>query len=129
MHQGNPRHIVVHFCTLRQCSPDLLHKPKEFWLYVVENARNLDVQLVSALPNPFAKVDEYWFDHEWRDACEERATAQDINVRVGANVWHGLWQTGTIIEVVGHGIGRSVKVDFGYEGIKLIPLSKVRLVD
>ena len=48
--------------------------PDQYWIYVVENARNLDRQRVSAIANPFSKVQEYWFDENWRQVAEEKAT-------------------------------------------------------
>lgn len=104
--------------------------PDEFWIYVVENARNLEQQRVSAIGNPFMKVEEYWFDHNWRDLSEEMAGARELNVRVGATVRHKLWGVGTITEVVPKGLLLSVKIDFGFEGMKFVPYnSSLQIID
>jgi hypothetical protein len=97
--------------------------PEEYWIYVVERARDLGHQRVNAIGNPFQKVDEYWFDNAWRALADEGAGAQALNVRVGAKVRHQLWGTGTIIEVKKGTIGVKVKIDFGYEGVKFVPFN------
>jgi len=87
--------------------------PEEFWIYVVENARDLQRQCVNAIANPFSKVEEYWFDNRWRQLSSEYASAEDINIIVGARVRHDLWGTGTIVDVKHHGRVPFVTVDFG----------------
>lgn len=104
--------------------------PDEYWVYVVENARDLDRQRVSALANPFLKVEEYWFDHNWRDIIEETASSREFNLSVGASVYHDVWRTGMIVNVEQRGIAIMVKIDFGINGVKYVPLnSSLRLVD
>lgn len=97
--------------------------PTEYWIYVVENARDLKSQHVNAISNPFEKVEEYWFDDAWRAQAEEMASAFKLNLQVGAYVRHTLWGKGQIIEVDRSGFAIRVKVDFGYEGIKFIPFN------
>lgn len=77
--------------------------PGEFWIYVVEHARDLERQRVTAIGNPFSKVDEYWFDQNWREMSEERASAREIHLRVGLKVEHQLWKKGTIVEIRSRG--------------------------
>lgn len=104
--------------------------PNEYWIYVVESARDLDRQRVSAISNPFEKVEEYWFDHHWRSASEETANSHELNVREGAHVHHAIWGEGIILEVVRRGIALSVTVDFGFQGKKYIPFnSSLRIVE
>jgi hypothetical protein len=105
--------------------------PDEFWIYVVENARDRDRQRVNAVANPFSKVEEYWFDHGWKDLSEESATAQDINIRIGARVSHSLWKTGTIVAAERRGIAWMLTIDFGpIEGRRYIPYaSSLKFVD
>jgi hypothetical protein len=96
--------------------------PTEFWLYVVENAPDMQPQVVSAIPDPFNLVREYWFDHNWRDAREEFADARQLNVRPGAFVKHTVWGRGEILEVSKRGHATQVKVRFS-EGLRLIPFN------
>lgn len=104
--------------------------PEDYWIYIVENARDLDRQKVSAIANPFQKVEEYWFDHNWRGVSEELADSRQINVRSGARVSHVIWKTGKILEVEQRGLATYVKVDFGLEGKKYLPFnSSLRILD
>ncbi len=88
-------------------------RPEEYWIYVVEHARDKQLQRVIAIANPFAKVEEYWFDHNWRSQSEENATAQQINIRVGATVRHDVWGKGKIVAVQQRGIAPFLTIDFG----------------
>jgi len=97
--------------------------PAEYWLYVVEHARDLKNQRVSAIANPFSKVVEYWFDHGWKGAIEEVVAATELNLDVGVKLRHAIWGTGTIEKVNRHGIAISLLIDFGDEGRKLIPFN------
>jgi hypothetical protein len=105
--------------------------PEEFWIYVVEHARDLERQRVTAIANPFSKVEEYWFDDRWRRASEENASARDLNLMVGARVKHDTWGVGTIVDVKYHGIAPFLTVDFGQiEGRRGIPYSShLKFVD
>ena len=103
---------------------------EDFWIYIVERARELGHQRVNAICNPFQKVDEYWFDDAWRALADEGASARDLNVKVGAKVRHHLWGTGPIIAVQKAGISIQVRVDFGFQGVKSIPFnSSLELVE
>ena len=106
----------VQFATAQQ-------HPGEYWIYVVEHARDLRSQRVSAIANPFSKVVEYWFDHGWRDATEEVATATDMNLEVGARVKHFAWGEGTIEKISRMGIATSLVINFDHEGRKMIPFN------
>lgn len=97
--------------------------PGEYWLYVVEFARDLRNQRVSAIANPFSKVIEYWFDHGWKGVVEEAVAAADLNLAPGVRVRHAVWGVGTIEQVNRRGIAISLLVDFGFEGRKLIPFN------
>lgn len=105
--------------------------PGEFWIYVVEHARDLERQWVTAISNPFSKVDEYWFDHNWREMSEERASVREIHLRVGLKVEHQLWKKGTIVEVKSRGAIPFVVVDFGnIEGRRGIPFNaQLKIID
>lgn len=104
--------------------------PEEYWIYVVERARELGHLRVNAIGNPFQKVDEYWFDDAWRALADEGASAHKLNVTAGAKVRHQLWGKGRIIDVQSAGIMTKVKVDFGFEGVKFIPFnSSLELVE
>ena len=98
--------------------------PEEFWIYVVEHARDLNRQKVSAIANPFGKVEEYWFDNNWQQLSEENASAKDLNIWIGGQVKHEVWGRGTIIAVSHHGLLPSLTIDFGpVEGKRAIPYS------
>lgn len=95
--------------------------PDEYWLYVVERARDLKNQRVNAIVNPFSKVVEYWFDHGWKGVIEEGLGAADLNLQPGTKLKHSLWGIGTIEKVERRGILISLLMDFGYQGRKMIP--------
>lgn len=98
--------------------------PDEFWLYVVERARDVSEQKLSAISNPFQQVKEYWFDYSWRDCSEETANLRDSSVIEGGKVNHELWGVGTIKRVDKKGLQISVLVDFGESnGSKYIPFN------
>jgi hypothetical protein len=98
--------------------------PAEFWIYIVEHARDLERQRVTAISNPFGKVEEYWFDSNWRELSEEKASSRDIHLKVGLKVEHHLWQKGTIVEIKSRGLIPFVVVDFGpIEGRRGIPFN------
>jgi hypothetical protein len=105
--------------------------PDEFWIYIVENAPDLERQRVSAIANPFSKVEEYWFDSGWKGVSEEVATAEVLNIRVGARIRHSLWKTGVIMAVERRGIAWMLTIDFGpLEGRRYIPYnSSLTFVD
>lgn len=102
--------------------------PEEFWLYVVEHALDPQKSLVRPLRNPFARVDGYLFDHEWRKACEASASSKEMLVRVGAVVDDWRWGRGVVIELVGRGLAQQSKVRFSIHGVKAIPVSKLNIV-
>lgn len=105
--------------------------PGEFWIYVVEHARDLERQRVTAIGNPFSKVDEYWFDHNWREMSEERASAREIQLKVGLKVEHHFWKKGTIVEIKSRGAIPFVVVDFGrIEGRRGLPFNaELKIID
>ena len=105
--------------------------PDEFWLYVVERARDVSEQKLSAISNPFQQVKEYWFDYSWRDCSEETANLRDSSVREGGKVKHKDWGEGTILVVDKRGLDISVKVDFGpITGTRYIPFNdRLELLD
>lgn len=102
--------------------------PEEFWLYVVEHALDPQKSFVRPLRNPFARVDGYLFDHEWRQACEASASSKEMLVRVGATVEDWRWGRGVIIELMGRGLAQQSKVRFLIHGVKAIPVSKLNIV-
>jgi Protein NO VEIN, C-terminal len=56
----------------------------QFWLYVVEHADEADRAIVHPIPNPFAKVTEYRFDHGWRQLADPReAPSRRHGIAVG----------------------------------------------
>ena len=105
--------------------------PDEFWLYVVERARDVSEQRLSAIKNPFQQVKEYWFDYSWQDCSEETANLRDSSVQEGVKVLHELWGTGTIERVDKKGLEISVLINFGeLNGKKFIPFNdRLKLLD
>jgi len=105
--------------------------PEEFWIYIVEHARDLERQKVTAIGNPFGKVEEYWFDHNWREASEERASSRDLHLKEGLKVQHHTWGKGVVVEIKSRGLIPFVVVDFGsLEGRRGIPFnSSLKILD
>lgn len=105
--------------------------PGEYWIYIVEYARDTDRQRVTALANPFGKVEEYWFDHGWREFSEERASSRNIRLKVGLRVEHPTWGKGVVAEIKSRGLIAEVVVDFGkIEGRRGIPFnSTLKIID
>jgi hypothetical protein len=105
--------------------------PEEFWIYIVEHARDLERQRVTAIGNPFGKVEEYWFDHNWREASEERASSRDLHLKEGLKVRHQTWGKGVVVEIKSRGLIPFIVVDFGpIEGRRGIPFnSSLKILD
>jgi hypothetical protein len=102
--------------------------PEEFWLYVVENARDPARRRVRPLWNPFLRVDGYFFDHEWQKACEVGATSSEMALKVGAKVQDHRWGEGVISKIKVRGITKEIVVDFKIFGLKMVPLSQLNIV-
>jgi hypothetical protein len=102
--------------------------PEEFWLYVIEHALDDQRRHVRPLRNPFARVDEYWFDGEWRKACEVGASTRDLLLKVGARVEEARWGRGVIESIDDRGIMKQAKVRFDIFGLKIVPVAKLDLV-
>jgi hypothetical protein len=96
---------------------------------VVEHALDPQKSLVRPLRNPFARVDGYCFDHEWRKACEASASTKEMLVRVDAKVEDWRYGRGIIIELVEKGLARSAKVKFPINGVRLIPFNELNIID
>lgn len=101
----------------------------EYWLYVVENARDQTRQRLFAIQNPFQQVDEYWFDKNWREAAEERKAMRDINIQVGTRVRHVVWGSGTVTGVTRLGMSVEVIIDFGDRKKSTSVISDLTVID
>ncbi|MHC2086586.1 protein NO VEIN domain-containing protein [Methylobacterium sp. CM6244] len=99
--------------------------PEQFWIYVVENACDLQTQKVHAIANPFSKVAEYWFDHGWRGMAEETGGARQLNLVAGVKLRHRVWGLGTVLSVERRGAGDFVLIEFPIEGRKSIPFNSM----
>jgi hypothetical protein len=99
--------------------------PEQFWIYVVENARDLENQKIHAIANPFSKVAEYWFDHGWSGTAEESRGARDLNLVAGVRLKHRVWGIGTVISVERQGAGNFVVIEFSIDGRKHIPFNSM----
>ncbi len=99
--------------------------PEQFWIYIVENAYDLDKQKVHAVANPFSKVAEYWFDHGWSDMAEETSEARELNLVAGVRLKHRVWGIGTVIAVERKGGGDFVLIEFPIDGRKNIPFNSM----
>lgn len=66
----------------------------EYWLFVVENARNQDRVKIWRIKNPPAQVDYYQFDHGWKGIAQQ----ETIKPSLGMSIVRGT-QRGTISEV------------------------------
>lgn len=99
--------------------------PEQFWIYVVENACDLEKQKVHAIANPFSKVAEYWFDHGWSGTAEETGGARELNLVAGVQLRHRVWGIGTVISVEKRGAGDFVLIEFPIDGRKSIPFNSM----
>jgi hypothetical protein len=99
--------------------------PEAFWIYVVENARDPDRQVVHAIANPFAKVTEYWFDHGWRDVREESANARELRLRAGERIRHSHYGMGVIERVELRTVPQYVTIRFPIDGLKRLPFNSL----
>lgn len=99
--------------------------PEQFWIYVVENACDLEKQKVHAIANPFSKVAEYWFDHGWSGTAEETGGARELNLVAGVRLSHRVWGIGTVISVERRGAADFVLIDFSIDGRKNIPFNSM----
>ena len=99
--------------------------PEAFWIYVVENARDPDRQVVHAIANPFAKVTEYWFDHGWRDVREESANARELRLRAGERIRHSYYGMGVIERVELRSVPQYVTIRFPIDGLKRLPFNSL----
>lgn len=99
--------------------------PEQFWIYVVENARDPQAQKVHAIANPFSKVAEYWFDHGWSGTAEETSGSTELNLVAGVRLQHRVWGPGTVISVDSKGSGVFVVIEFPIDGRKHIPFNSM----
>jgi hypothetical protein len=102
--------------------------PEEFWLYVVEHALDEQRRHVRPMSSPFARVDEYWFDGEWRKVCEVGASARELMLKVGARVEDARWGRGTIEAIEQRGIIKQAKVRFDIFGLAIVPVNKLTFI-
>lgn len=99
------------------------HHGEAFWLYVVENAQDTHAQLLTPLRNPFDKVEEYWFDHLWREAAEQAVKGPDILVQPGARLRHKHFGLGTVEKATQRGAILDLVIAFS-DSRKSLPFSK-----
>ncbi|KRA84092.1 hypothetical protein ASD76_08860 [Altererythrobacter sp. Root672] len=99
--------------------------PEQFWIYVVENACDLETQKVHAIANPFSKVAEYWFDHGWSGMAEETGGPRQLNLVAGVKLRHRVWGVGTVLSVEHRGAGDFVLIEFPIDGRKFIPFNSM----
>lgn len=94
-----------------------------FWLYVVEQATDGAEQKIHAIRNPFLKVEDYFFDHGWRDVVEKTVAGRTARLAVGARVRHAHFGLGTVEKVSPRGLVTDLVIDFRHNGRKALPLS------
>lgn len=96
----------------------------KFWLYVVEFAQDAEHACVHAIQNPAVKIDEYFFDQNWRGIAESGDDDLRAAFQPGARVrHHGLLGTGTITERNERGQSVELIIDFGQSGKRALPLN------
>ncbi len=100
---------------------------EEFWLYVVEHARDDKNRKIYAINNPFFKASEFWFDEAWKQVVDE--TGGDLKSRFipGKKVRMKEWGLGTITDVEKRGIASNITIDFHIHGLRNIPLNLSRM--
>lgn len=103
----------------------------QYWLYVVEHAFEPDVTEVHPIQSPASKVDSFMFDKNWQEAASDEAANPAALFVPGAQIDCGPLGIGTIISVDRGGYGRTLIVDFGDSGKKILPfdLRIMKLID
>lgn len=99
------------------------HHGEAFWLYVVEHAQDTHAQLLTPLRNPFDKVEEYWFDHLWREAAEQAVKGPDILIQPGTRLRHKHFGLGTVEKATKRGAILDLVIAFA-DCKKSLPYSK-----
>lgn len=99
-------------------------KMDQYWIYIVENTKNVQEQKLHAIRNPFDRIEEFWFDDGWKTQVEETIAARELYFKVGDKVRHKPFGDGTILRTVKQSDGYRAEVDFGsIEGKKFIRVS------
>lgn len=70
----------------------------EYWLYVVENALDVQSRKVHAIRNPFLKAHEFWFDDAWKGVADEKVGGAIVRYSPGRRVKVKDWGLGTILD-------------------------------
>jgi hypothetical protein len=99
----------------------------EFWLYVVEHARDDKNRSVYAINNPFFKAKEFWFDDAWKKVVDEKGGDLKSRFIPGKKVRVKDWGLGTITAVDHRGIASNINIDFQVHGEKNFPLNLSRM--
>lgn len=96
----------------------------DFWLYVVERAEDVRTRLLTPLMNPFAKVEEFWFDDLWKEQAEAPVAAKDLAFTAGRRVRHKHFGTGILESVRKRGMVNEAVVAFADGTRKNLLISK-----
>jgi len=83
---------------------------EEFWLYVVEYAKDEERFRVYPIPNPTSQVTQFRFDSGWREMAIN--FEKPLEPAVGLKIQLEDGRTGTILQVNGEGIMRKLTISF-----------------
>ena len=94
-----------------------------YWLYVVEFARDPERARVYPIQSPAEKVDEFFFDQNWRDVAESGTDDLRSAFQPGAHIRHRAFGDGIIRHRTERGLGVELVIDFKFGGAKALALN------
>ena len=100
---------------------------ERFWLYVVEFACDLEHARVHPIQNPAMKVDEFFFDQNWRGVAESVDDDLRAAFKTGAQIRHRAFGKGTIRARNERGHSVELTIDFVIGGVKPLALNLTQL--
>ena len=95
----------------------------KYWLYVVEFARDPKHARVHPIQSPAVKVDEFFFDQNWRSVAESGEDDLRSAYHAGARVKHRTFGEGVIRERHERGYSAELVIDFEFSGAKSLALN------
>ena len=95
----------------------------KYWLYVVEFARDPKKAQVHAIQSPAVKVDEFFFDQNWRNVAESVEEDLRSAFQAGTRIAHATFGEGVIRERNERGWSVELVIDFNFGGAKALPLN------
>lgn len=94
-----------------------------YWLYVVEFVSDPQHIRVHPIRSPATQVTSFMFDGNWRDAVTDEIADPTLVFTPGAQVDCGPLGIGEIISVESRGYTKLLRINFGYEGERILPVN------